>query len=399
MIREPKDVNAKLLIPLLSLVVGTGMVTANEANQAPTLLLQRLASGVRLSWTAQLNHRYRIEASPALTSGWSHATELLATTSVASWTNTPATPSVPQGFFRVLDLGPPPVAGLTADSAFRAADRVPVELSDLFDRSGKSALEAIQVATAFAPLGAPAVTNGTLRLTGLAANPVQYEALPRDRFVLVPLEGPTVEIYVLFVDFTRGISEWRHVSEGSDLVFRNEPGAQANRATVRGQYHSSTLPGVAFEVDLAASTSGFSEVDSSGNHTLTDTTMTGRVSTAGFAQTVQTRDRFEFVSVRGLSGRLESSSTSESWNNNTLVFGGDTFVWNNVKKQRSFRDGKESQLDTYWNASGTISRNGQPFGQYRKSLTAVGVSVIDVRFQVVLADRVVDVEQWTVQTP
>lgn len=79
--------------------------------------------------------------------------------------------------------------------------------------------------------------------------------------------------------------------------------------------------------------------------------------------------------------------------------GGDTFAWKNVKKQRSFRDGKESQLDTYWGATGEITRNGQPFGRYRKTLTAVGTSVIDVRFQVVLADRVIDVEQWTVQVP
>lgn len=391
--------NPRLLIHLLLVVFGMAKGEAAEANQAPTVQAHRLPSGVRLTWVAQPNHRYRIETSPALTSAWTHATELLATTAEASWTQAQAHPPVPHGFFRILNLGPAPVAGLTADSAFRAADVVPLELTELFDRSGKSALEAIQVATALAPAGGLAVTNGTLRLTGSPANPVQYEPLPRDRFVLVPLQGPTVEIYVLFVDFTRGISEWRHVSEGTDVVFRSEPGAQADRATVRGQYRPTTFPGVAFDVDLASSTTGFSEIDSSGTHTLTDSTMTGRVSTEGFVQTVQTRSRFEFVSVRGISGRLESSSTSENWNNNTLVFGGDSFAWNNVKKQRSFRDGKESQLDTYWNASGTITRNGQPFGQYRKSLTPVGVSVIIVRFQVVLADRVIDVEQWTVQTP
>jgi hypothetical protein len=300
--------NPRLLIHLLLVVLGTTKVDAAEANQAPTVQAHRLPSGVRLTWVAQPNHRYRIETSPALTSGWTHATELLATTSEASWTHAQANPPVPHGFFRILDLGPAPVAGLTADSAFRAADVVPLELTELFDRSGKSALEAIQVATALAPAGGLAITNGTLRLTGSPANPVQYEPLPRDRFVLVPLQGPTVEIYVLFVDFTRGISEWRHVSEGTDLIFRSEPGAQSDRATVRGHYRPSTFPGVAFDVDLAATTSGFSEVDSSGTHTLTDSTMTGRLSTEGFAQTVQTRSRFEFVSVRGISGRLDSSS-------------------------------------------------------------------------------------------
>ncbi len=298
-----------------------------------------------------------------------------------------------------MDLGLTTPGALAGDAGFRAADLVPLELSELFDRSGRDALDAIQVATAFAPAGSPAITNGTLRVTGVPAQPYQYESLPKDRFILIPLQGPTVEIYVLFVDLTRGISEWRHVSAGSDLVFRSELGVQANLANVKGQYQSTTFPGVTFAVDLAAVTTGFSEVDSTGNHTLTDTSLSGRVESTGFAQTVRTRNRFEFISTRGISGRLQSASTSEVWNNNTVVLGGDTYLWNNVKKQRSFRDGKESQLDTYWNATGEITRNGQAFGRYRKTLTPVGTSVIDVRFQVVLADRVVDVEQWTVQVP
>jgi hypothetical protein len=152
-------------------------------------------------------------------------------------------------------------------------------------------------------------------------------------------------------------------------------------------------------VDLTGAISGFSEVDSTGTHQLSDMSVTGTVSAPGFVQTVRTRDRFEFVSTRGLSGKLQSSSTSENWNNNTVVWGGATYVWNNVKRQRSFRDGKESDLDTYWNALGTLTRNGVEFGRYRKVLNTVGTAVIDLRFQVVLADRVVDVEKWIVQVP
>lgn len=180
---------------------------------------------------------------------------------------------------------------------------------------------------------------------------------------------------------------------------RSEPAAAGTQIRVEGRYVSPAFGDVVFDVQLTGVATGFSEVDSTGNHQLSDLTVRGSIATRGYTQTVDARNRFEFISVRGVSGKLQSSSTSENWNNNRVVWGGDTYAWQNVKRQRSFRDGKESDLENYWNASGAITRNGEAFGQYRKLMTPVGTSVLDLRFQLVLADRVVDVEQWTVQVP
>ncbi|MCC6235736.1 MAG: hypothetical protein IT580_24075 [Verrucomicrobiales bacterium] len=383
--------------------VGPGMEMGVKAAApvGPSLTVARAGSGVRLVWDVQAGHRYRVEHAPGVTGAWQLAAELTVAVGNAegSWTDTNSWAGVPVRLYRVADLGPAESGGLTFDSAARASDLVPVELSDLYTRSAQNAYDAIQVATSYAPAGSPPVTHGTLRLTGDPSNPVSYDALPGDHLVLVPLQGATVEVYVQELDLARGIAQWRQVSAGSELVFRTAPGAQATAVTVKGRYASANFPEVVFDVDLGASITGFNEVDSSGTHTLNDMTVTGSVAATGYRQTVQTRNRFEFISVRGATGRLQSASTSESWNNNTVVFAGDTYRWNNVKRQRSFRDGKESDIDTYWNAVGTVSRNGQPYGEYRKKLTPIGTSVIDLRFQVVLPDRVLDVEQWTVQVP
>jgi len=401
--------NSRAVTCFLVLVVAAGRAVSAAAGDPtpPNLGITRDAAGpggrAVLAWTPQASHRYRVEqALDPVGAAWQAAAELTADAlgGALRWTNAPAAGAPARQFFRVADLGIP--AGmLTFDSAARASDLVPVELSDLYSRSAQDTSDAIQVATAYAPAGSAPSTHGTVRLTGNAANPVQYDALPADHLVLVPLQGASVEVYVQQLDLTHNIYQWRYVSGGRDLVFRSEPAASGTRITVKGRYVAlaTGFDGVVFDVDLAGVVTGFNEVDTSGAHNLSDMTVTGTVAARDYLQTVQVRNRFELVSARNAAGRLEAASTSEQWNNNTVVFAGDTYRWNNVKRQRSFRDGKESDLDTYWNATGTLTRNGQPYGQYRKIMTAVGTSAIDLRFQVVLPDRVVDVEQWTVQVP
>lgn len=383
------------------LLTLTATLVTGAAEAGPTLEVRRVDGSLRLAWPALANHRYRIESAASLGTAWTMAAEVLswAAAAEATWTDTNTVSKAQARFYRVLDQGAVAVGALTEDAAFRASDLIPFELGDLYNRSARDTSDAIQYATALAPFGSPAVTHGTLRLTGNVNTPVQYDPQPADHFVLIPLQGPEVEVYVQQLDLARGIYQWRQVGNGNDLVLRSEPGIQATLARVTGRYAPATFPGTVFDVDLTGAISGFSEVDSSGTHQLSDMSVSGTVSAPGFVQTVRTRDRFEFVSTRGISGKLQSSSTSENWNNNTVVWAGDTYAWNNVKRQRSFRDGKESDLDTYWNALGTITRNGAPFGQYRKAVNTVGTAVIDLRFQVALADRVVDVETWIVQVP
>lgn len=376
--------------------------SGGESGSDPRLGVSRVEDSVRVTWTAQPARRYRLEVTTNLSGNWSTAVDLQSASGGngdLSWTDTNAVTLAGSRFYRVVDLGGTNLGALAEEAAFLASDLVPVELSELYARSAQDAADAIAFATAMVAPGGAAVTHGTVRVTGNPGNPAIYEPGPTDRLVLVPIQGPTVEVYVQELDVARGIYQWRQVSGDIDLVFRSEPSPQGTRIRVAGRYGSPNFAGVSFEADLTGLVSGFSEVDSTGSHSLNDTTVRGTIAAEGFRQTVDTRSRFEFVSVRGGAGQLRSSSTSENWNNNTVAWGGSMYRWNNVKRQRSFRDGKESELDTYWNAVGSITRDGVEFGRYRKTMAAVGTSVIDLRFQVVLADRVVDVERWLVQVP
>lgn len=390
-------------ILLLLLLGGTGEFTrAGQSTTSPQLSIRREPRALRLSWSAQEGHGYRVEFSAALPGNWNLLAELPAEGGGITervWTDTNAVTAASTRFYRVLDQGVTSTGALSQEAAFRASDLVPVELGDLYAKSAQDAADAISFATAVLNPGGAPVTYGTIRITGNTANSATYQAQPKDRLVLVPLVGPTVEVYVQALDLARGIYQWRQVSGGNDLVMRSEPAASGTQIRVEGRYVTASFANVVFDVQLTGVTTGFSEVDSTGNHQLSDLTVRGSITTGGYAQTVDARNRFEFISVRGVSGKLQSSSTSENWNNNRVVWGGDTYVWQNVKRQRSFRDGKESDLENYWNATGTITRNGEVFGQYRKSMTPVGTSAIDLRFQLVLADRIVDVEQWKVQVP
>jgi|GEM_PF-2648516 len=113
------------LLPLLGL--GTSLATAADGNGAPSVRIQRMPSGFQIRWLTQPNHRYRVEAAASLKSGWTHAAEFQATTPETSWTDAPVIPPLPQRFYRVLDLGPEPVVGVSViDVRFQIvlADRV-----------------------------------------------------------------------------------------------------------------------------------------------------------------------------------------------------------------------------------------------------------------------------------
>ena len=388
--------------PLTFAFLAFGFAVAVTASGAPTPDLRLrvvLDTGQpRLAWTSEARHRYDVEFATSAVGPWSVLARVTADATSATWTDTNASSGIGARFYRLADRGVADLAGWTDALAFRAVEDLPLQLSDYFARSARDASDAVGAATALSG-ASQAVTTGTLTLTGDPANPVRYAPTPRDRLVLVPVTGPTTEVWVTTLDLVRGIYEWRQVSGGTDLTFRTEPGVQANLVTARGTYRSQAYGENGFVVDLRAATSGFDEVDSSGSHSLSDVTVTGTIDTTGYSQQVNARNRFEFVSARNSVGRLESASTGEVWSRHRLVFDGATYAWVDVKRQRSFRDGKESDIDTYWNATGTITRNGTPYGTLRKTLAPVGGSVIDLRFQWVLPGAIVDIEQWTIQVP
>ena len=379
-----------------SLPLALSLLTLS-ASAAPSLQIHLVQGRMELGWSTTAGHAYAVESASTVTGPWDTRQRLDAAGASLTWTEGTLTPTEAR-FYRIADLGPTPTGRLTTEQAFRAVETVPVDLSDYFTRSSQQATDAVQAATQLSQSAQP-VTHGTLTLTGVSADPVHYSPQPADRLVIVPVTGGPTEIRVLQLDVTRAIYEWRQTSAEGDLTLRSSPANAATQLTAKGTFRSVTFPGVEFTVDLTAIVSGFSEVDSSGSHTLSDVRVTGHLDSLDFSQEVDGRNRFEFVSARNSVGRLESASTGEVWSNHRLTTPAGIYVWVNAKRQRSFRDGKESDIDTYWNAFGTVTFNGADYGTLRKLLTPVGNSVIDLRFQLVTPGTTLDIEHWTVQAP
>lgn len=124
--------------------------------------------------------------------------------------------------------------------------------------------------------------------------------------------------------------------------------------------------GVAYEVDVASDTDDYFESSFGGSQTIADTRLQGLITSPGTRLTADARVRFEIVVQNG-----KSASTTQEWLAHRLVVAGDTFTWVDVKKQKAFKDGVPSELDSYWLARGAILRNGE-FWIVSKGCSAVG---------------------------
>ena len=118
-------------------------------------------------------------------------------------------------------------------------------------------------------------------------------------------------------------------------------------------------------MNLAVAGEDWSNGGSGWSRTLRDLTVTGPVATTGLQIEVNERWRFELIA-----DRAQSASTVESWLNSQLTLGSDLYVWENVKRQKSFTDGEPSRIGTYWNAQGAIRKNGTLHGTYYKDAAA-----------------------------
>jgi len=75
--------------------------------------------------------------------------------------------------------------------------------------------------------------------------------------------------------------------------------------------------------------------------------------------------RLTLLSTKLIASDRESASSEQIWNNNAVHAGGVTLQWVNTRRQNSFKNGKLSSLDTYWQASGEVLRDGAPYGAYK----------------------------------
>ena len=234
--------------------------------------------------------------------------------------------------------------------------------------SANIAVEGVFMASQAAGLGEP-VTTGTLTQQGQG---FAYAGAPSDRLVVEFSDGTTIDFWIEEIsgDSTSAaaflnndhVLEYRVAVDGKiDMTFESRRQGGALGAGAVGSY---VYEDVEYDIDLAMAGTYYFESDSTGTHFRDEHRTTGSVTASGYDLDVDETWYFELVTSGGGSAQAASRTVS-----NSLQLGDDTFDWVDVATKKSFSNGKPSQIDTYWDATGDILRNGEAYGTYRLDLT------------------------------
>jgi len=84
---------------------------------------------------------------------------------------------------------------------------------------------------------------------------------------------------------------------------------------------------------------------------------TGTVTAPGFSMTVNETYWFYAIYVNDLIQNIERTS------NNTFTSGSDSYQFSNLVIRKSFINYSPAELDSYWLAQGSLTKNGAQHGQ------------------------------------
>lgn len=350
-------------------------------------------NGIFLQWTSETGINYGIESAERVTGPWQRRATLNGSSTILSWTDT-ETGGAAQRFYRITTTN---TNGASLRGPLLAADGVPRAVGDLnFDINNIGA-SAVFLASELGAAGMRLVTNGTLTEAGQNWT---YAASPADRLAVRFASGTNADFYIgrMEGNFSSDAAtflrqghnfDFRVVVSGvGDLFFSSSiaEGTCNFRSTSRGTL---LWNGVNYTLDLVFEGQYCFEGGFGSYSLLNDYTTRGTVAAAAYSLVVDQRWRFELVADGST-----SASSAEDWNNNTLTLGADTYQWTGAKKQKSFKNGKPSSTDSYWQAFGGVLKNGANWGLYRY----VPPDLFGfVKFNLVIPGEVIELESWNIR--
>lgn len=378
--------------------LGVGFFLSVHANEIRISTAAREKDRLTVRWTAEAERVYEVQSAHLASGPWRARTNLDAILGAMEWSD-PEAANHPQQFYRLAASSKTNAPG---QSLLLNGDNLPKAAAQLGEQSGEICANAVFLASQLGANGQQLVSTGTLTQQGAVWS---YAPSPADRLTVRFVTGTNLSFYVTRMqgDFSVDAAtflqrnhnfDYRVVSPGvGDMTFTSDvgTGSPSFRASVRG---SITISNVTYAADLALSGDYRFEIDTSGSSYLNDYRMTGTLTAPQMQLTVDQRRRFEMIVTRtdlGGGSRTESASADQDWINNTLTLGADTYQWVGVTKQKSFKEGKPSSIDTYWKASGEVRKNGQAFGTYQMQADSVFGFL---RFYLVLPSGSILLESW-----
>ena len=373
------------------LILCGGLAAAAHAVEPLAIRVQanRSDNGVSLHWNTVPGRIYRVEFSSSLFGPWELMERLPAAGDRLDYEfEFTAVPGAVR-YFRI---------GTSIDKDLRAVVGLPGNLNHVLDDTGSVGANAVFGASTLGAAGQRLVTEGTLteEPAGWTYDPspagqleVHYRSGTHMTFVVDRFEGDFSGDATTFLQNPH-IFDYRVVLDPAyDLTFQTQmlPNSCNFNATISGTYWRD---GITYTCDVIQTgiycvdntVSGYFSVE-------TDYTTFGVVTAPGFSLDLQHRRRFELITSNS-----ETDSTDENWNNSTLTLGTDTYQWINTKTQKSFKNGRASDIDTlweYWKAYGDILKNGEVHARYQRS-----IQTGYIRFLILLPAETIELEAWPI---
>lgn len=218
--------------------------------------------------------------------------------------------------------------------------------------------------TAGRQVGAPAVQQGTVVWRD---GQVQYSAEPAGQLrVVAPMGTWAFQISVAegnpssteaFFDGDHRLTVHATSDAGSDLDLSSSRAGVQRQARVTGK---AVVEGVTYDLDLTFSGQERFETDSTGTSYNADLATTGWAEGPDFHLEVDETWRFELVAGNGPGGFVANSAQRTV--RGGLMAGGHVYGFRDIETKRAFRDGKPTELDTYWSAQGEVLQDGLQWG-------------------------------------
>jgi hypothetical protein len=286
--------------------------------------------------------------------------------------------------------------------ALAATHKLPTVMSQLAYQGRSMAVSGIYTATMMSGMaGYGVVTTGTLTQTVPGVLQFSYSPAPKDRMVIVLADGKRHELTITKVQGNpNAATPEAFLAQNHALAYRHvvpgEADLQLETVNVNGQWTSSakgsfTLDNQKYDTDVQAFGTYLFQNDMSGTENKTNYTLKGKVSNATFSIDINETHYFHLISAKG--SKVGPVTHSVDTNENTLTIGGESYRWVNCSTKKVFKGGQPSASDP-WAASGTVLRNGQPFGTYRYVARLMTESGAQRQFQLVTRDGTYVMESW-----
>ena len=378
----------------LSILLLTVLVPFAEGADLRITAAARTPAGFHLRWNGNPIKTYAVQTASNPSGPWIKAGEPIPGTTNAEWTDT-HTPVPNLRFYRLVESDP--ALDPTLPEAFRRADATPVLTAATTLTHIQTCATAIYVASS---LRGAITTNGTLRQLGTQWS---FDPAPANQLNVQFQSGPNL-VYrtrALLGNFTGDVSTF--LNSGHNFAFEvsqagvtelavtsQRPNGNCNLTPSASAIGTLVFSNILYTVDLQSSGPYCFEIDSTGFSLLEDYRTTGTIRADGFHLTVDYRRRYEQVGSGG-----EDATTEQVWLGHRLVFGADTFVWQGVSRQKSFRGGKISDWRPpgYWKAAGQILRNGAPVASY-DYVPGTEAPFGFLRFIIRVGDQSIELERW-----